>query len=64
MQSYRVTEFKIVPEEGTPGAKIPFNLDGDPLDGGSFIHAEILHQRIRVFGHPVTQKQTFVPLKN
>jgi hypothetical protein len=62
VQSFLVREFKIVPEEGSPGARIPFNLDGDPLDAGSFIHAEILHQRIKVFAHN-NQRQTFVPLK-
>jgi diacylglycerol kinase family enzyme len=48
VETVRCSEFKIMPLEGARGSKIPYNIDGDPVEAMA-IHVKVLHQRLRVF---------------
>eukprot|EP00048_Salpingoeca_helianthica_P023945 m.28474 g.28474 ORF g.28474 m.28474 type:complete len:871 (+) comp9086_c0_seq2:192-2804(+) len=56
------TEFKLTPLEGARGSKIPFNIDGDPVDA-SAIHVRVLHRRLRVFCLEPVNDETLSPIR-
>ncbi|EGD76197.1 hypothetical protein PTSG_00903 [Salpingoeca rosetta] len=45
------SEFRMTPAEGSKAERIPFNIDGDPVDPAA-VHVKVLPQRMSVFAHP------------
>lgn len=56
------SEFKLIPLEGSRGATIPYNIDGDPVDAGP-IHVRVLHKRLRVFCLEPVSDETLSPIR-